>query len=56
MDSNPSRNLITDIEALLATTATLFALEGSAREVAILANAEYNLLQRNGEELSLIHI
>ncbi len=50
MNSNPSRNLITDIEALLATTATLFALEGSAREVAILANAEYNLLQRDGEE------
>lgn len=43
MNSNPSRNLITDLEALVATTATLFALEGSPREVAILAKAEYNL-------------
>ena len=49
MNSNPSRNLITDLEALVATTATQFTLEGSAPEVAILANAEYNL-QRNGEE------
>ncbi len=43
MTSNPSRRLINDIEALLATSARQFALEGSVREVAILANAEYNL-------------
>lgn len=49
MNSNPSRNLITDLEALVATTATQFTLEGSAREVAILANAEYNL-QLEGKE------
>jgi len=40
MTSNPSRRLINDIEALLATSARLFASEGSLREVAILANAE----------------
>jgi hypothetical protein len=40
MTSNPSRQLTNDIEALLATSARLFASEGSLREVAILANAE----------------
>jgi len=35
-------NLSNDIEALLATSAGLFASEGSLREVAILANAEYS--------------
>jgi len=40
MTSNPSRQLINDIEALLATSARLFASEGCVREVAILANAE----------------
>jgi hypothetical protein len=40
MTSNPSRQLINDIEALLATSARLFASEGSMREVAILANAQ----------------
>jgi len=43
MTSNPSRQLINDIEALLATSARLFASEGSVRQVAILANAEYNI-------------
>lgn len=43
MTSNPSRRLINDIEALLATSARLFASEGSVREVAILANAEYSI-------------
>ena len=43
MTSNPSRRLINDIEALLATSARLFASEGSLREVAILANAEYSI-------------
>lgn len=45
MTSNPSRQLINDIEALLATSARLFASEGSMREVAILANAEYSIIQ-----------
>jgi hypothetical protein len=54
MNSNPSRNLITDLEALVATTATQFTLEGSAPEVAILANAEYNL-QRNGEDWDVVY-
>ena len=40
MTSNPSRQLTNDIEALLATSARLFASEGSLREVAILAKAE----------------
>jgi len=43
MTSNPSRRLINDIEALLATSASRFASEGSVREVAILANADYNI-------------
>ncbi|MEZ2229550.1 hypothetical protein [Microcoleus sp.] len=43
MTSNPSRRLINDIEALLATSARLFASEGSVREVALLANAEYSI-------------
>ncbi|MEG4495516.1 hypothetical protein, partial [Microcoleus sp. D3_18_C4] len=43
MTSNPSRRLINDIEALLATSASLFASEGSVRQVAILANAEYSI-------------
>jgi hypothetical protein len=43
MTSNPSRRFINDIEALLATSARLFASEGSVREVALLANAEYSL-------------
>jgi hypothetical protein len=43
MTSNPSRQLINDIEALLATSARLFASEGSVREVAILANAKYSI-------------
>ncbi len=43
MTSNPSRRLINDIEALLATSARLFASEGCVREVAILANAEHNI-------------
>ena len=43
MTSNPSRQLTNDIEALLATSARLFASEGSVRQVAILANAEYNI-------------
>ena len=43
MTSNPSRQLINDIEALLATSASLFSSEGSVREVAILANAEYSI-------------
>jgi hypothetical protein len=43
MTSNPSRQLTNDIEALLATSARLFASEGSVREVAILANAECSI-------------
>lgn len=43
MTSNPSRQLTNDIEALLATSARLFASEGSLREVAILANAEHSI-------------
>src|SRR4028118_1284799 len=43
MTSNPSRQLINDIEALLATSARLFASEGSVREVAILANAQHSI-------------
>jgi len=43
MTSNPSRQLINDIEALLATSARLFWSEGSVREVAILANAQHSI-------------
>jgi hypothetical protein len=43
MTSNPSRQLTNDIEALLATSARLFASEGSLREVAILANAQHSI-------------
>ncbi len=43
MISNSDRNFIDDIEALLATVARQFALEGSAKEVAILANANYDI-------------
>lgn len=43
MTSNTDRSLIDDVDALLGTLARQFALEGSAREVAILANAEYRL-------------
>ncbi len=43
MTSNPSRQLINDIEALLATSARLFSSEGSVREVAILANAQHSI-------------
>ena len=52
MTSNPSRQLINDIEALLATSARLFASEGSMREVAILANAEQSI-DRCGEDFGL---
>ncbi|KAB8316526.1 hypothetical protein SD81_025390 [Tolypothrix campylonemoides VB511288] len=43
MTSNANHTLVADIDALLATTARLYALDGAAREVAILANAQYNL-------------
>jgi hypothetical protein len=57
MTSNSNRNITDDIEALLATTARHFASEGSAREVAILANAEYDLQwQRQNWEVDVYNL
>jgi hypothetical protein len=43
MSNETQANITSDLEAVLATTARLFAQEGSAREVAILANAAASL-------------
>lgn len=43
MSTETQASITSDLEAILATTARLFAQEGSAREVAILANAQASL-------------
>lgn len=47
MSTETQANITSDLEAILATMARLFAADGAAREVAILANAVTSLRYRN---------